>query len=622
MITRFIKIIVFLVMPLFSFVSNISAQTSVTVDVGKRLKILNGRESGINMDYLMDGSYLTPATSTTTALKNMGVKLMRYPGGEKSDNYLWSAAPWTASSPRMALLDAVNCWPTGDALFVDQANAEKKCKSVVLDFDEFMTMSKAVGAQPLIVVAYDAMYNSVAASKPTKAQLIEHAKQWVRYANITKKYGIKYWMIGNESWNLPDYNGRTTAAQYAADIVAFASAMKAVDPTIKIIANGQSSWWPTLLKSSAVSYIDILGFSLYPVYGYTAGYETYRRNNKSLTGEADAAIKAIATYAPSAHRARLKVLATEYNSMDWAGNWGNENNLGHALCNFQIFGDMVINPKVESICLWNTRWVDNQITNQHIYDALDKAGNINATGTAQRVWGRNLLNTMITAASSDTMLKAYATYDTVTKNTNIFLLNKDIAAKKVKVSLKNYTATYRVVKYVFSGSSVSDMFPKFLKQGDTLLPPSIASLTIAPASVTLLKLLPSAALSSLTVQSFAGHASEDSIRLEWQASADTGLTHYAIEKSASFSNPFHFNATIVSNPVRHQLQVRFFSGAGQMVTVQITDAAGRIWGSEKVWIEAGTTTRMPGNISLLQSGQYWLRISTSTQHKTIPFQKL
>jgi len=88
-----------------------TAQATVTVDAGHIIKRLNGLENGINLDYLMDGSYLDPTTPLSTSVKNMGIKLLRYPGGEKSDNYLWSAAPWTAAAPRMALTDAVACWP-------------------------------------------------------------------------------------------------------------------------------------------------------------------------------------------------------------------------------------------------------------------------------------------------------------------------------------------------------------------------------------------------------------------------------------------------------------------------------------------------------------------------------
>ena len=163
-------------------------------------------------------------------------------------------------------------------------------------------------------------------------------------------------MVGNESWNNPEYNGKVSASKYADDLEDFARAMKAVDPTIKIIANGRSDWWETILKSTAVSQIDFLGFSEYPVMNYTGGYEFYRTNNVNLISEVETAIESISTHAAAPHKSRIKVIATEYNSIDWGNAWASANNVGHSLVNFQMFGDMVVKPKLEAACMWNARW--------------------------------------------------------------------------------------------------------------------------------------------------------------------------------------------------------------------------------------------------------------------------
>src|SRR5690606_8713792 len=96
-----------------------------------------------------------------------------------------------------------------------------------LDFDEFMAMCQNVGGVPVIVVCYDAMYKTMTTNgtRPTRAQLITSAAEWVRYANITKGYGVRYWAIGNET----DYHsdGNPGAWQYATDLIDFSNAMKA-----------------------------------------------------------------------------------------------------------------------------------------------------------------------------------------------------------------------------------------------------------------------------------------------------------------------------------------------------------------------------------------------------------
>ena len=116
------------------------------------------------MNYLMDGTYISSNTpsATATALKNMGVKFLRYPGGEKSDNYLWS--PYFHVAPVMTLAGSFR-WPSGDSRFVNSDYTT--AKSVVLDFDEFVDTYEQVGAEPMIVCAYDAAYSeSVGNSTP------------------------------------------------------------------------------------------------------------------------------------------------------------------------------------------------------------------------------------------------------------------------------------------------------------------------------------------------------------------------------------------------------------------------------------------------------------------------
>jgi len=100
----------------------------------------------------------------------------------------------------------------------------------------------------------------------------------VRYVNITHARGVQYWSIGNE----PDLSGGpygyTTAAQVAAYIRPFASAMKAVDPSIKIVGPDTTWYNPAIMNGLTTPggpdditgkdangryYVDILAFHHY-----------------------------------------------------------------------------------------------------------------------------------------------------------------------------------------------------------------------------------------------------------------------------------------------------------------------------------------------------------------------
>jgi hypothetical protein len=63
----------------------------------------------------------------------------------------------------------------------------------------------------------------------------EEAAAWVRYANVRKHLGIRLWQVGNEIDGYWEEGGPVSAAQYARKYLAYAKAMKAVDPDILIL---------------------------------------------------------------------------------------------------------------------------------------------------------------------------------------------------------------------------------------------------------------------------------------------------------------------------------------------------------------------------------------------------
>jgi len=114
----------------------------------------------------------------------------------------------------------------------------------------------------------------------------EEAAAWVRYANKTKGYNIHDWQIGNENDGDWEEAGPLSARQYTAKFLAFARAMKAVDPTIHIhgpLHSGDEvnlrgdgtysgkSWLNTFLKlvgeaerHDKKTYLDAVDFHTYP----------------------------------------------------------------------------------------------------------------------------------------------------------------------------------------------------------------------------------------------------------------------------------------------------------------------------------------------------------------------
>jgi hypothetical protein len=105
----------------------------------------------------------------------------------------------------------------------------------------------------------------------------EKAAELVRYANVEKGYGFKYWEVGNE----PDLYLRRNSRKgdpvfdvnwYNTQFRLFANSMKAVDPDIKVVGpavtGGWRDWIPDFIRENG-DIVDVISW-----HWYTDGHET------------------------------------------------------------------------------------------------------------------------------------------------------------------------------------------------------------------------------------------------------------------------------------------------------------------------------------------------------------
>ncbi|TDO42160.1 cellulose binding domain-containing protein [Paractinoplanes brasiliensis] len=228
--------------------------TRVDVDVRAGLAPVATGALGVN-HAIWDSQLGTPAVSDL--LKDAGVQMLRYPGGSYADIYHWRdhTAPGGYVAPGT-------------------------------DFDTFMAGARRTGAEPMIIANYG-------------TGTAQEAADWVRYANVTKKYNARYWTIGNENygnghygsaWEADDHADKSPK-EYAANVVAYAQAMKAVDPSIKvgavltmpgnwpdgIVGAGDEGSWNTEVLTRAGSVIDFVDVHWYP--GGSSAAETLTKSS-------------------------------------------------------------------------------------------------------------------------------------------------------------------------------------------------------------------------------------------------------------------------------------------------------------------------------------------------------
>ncbi|HZM84280.1 MAG TPA: cellulose binding domain-containing protein [Candidatus Limnocylindrales bacterium] len=220
-----------------------AATTPVTVTVNARAGLARMPATGLGINDAVWDTHLG-GTPTSDLLRAAGVKMIRYPGGSYGDIYHWEThtAPGGYVAPNT-------------------------------DFDTFIASVRAVGAQPMIIANYGT-------GTP------EEAAGWVNSANILKGYGVKYWTVGNEnygnghygaSWEADNHPDKS-ASFYANQVVAYADAMKAVDPSIKVgaVLTMPANWpdgitagadpgpWNQAVLSIAGSKIDFVDVHWYP----------------------------------------------------------------------------------------------------------------------------------------------------------------------------------------------------------------------------------------------------------------------------------------------------------------------------------------------------------------------
>jgi len=273
-----------------------SAQTTATVKVtaGTTLATIPALAFGINTA-VWDGDMLDAKVSGL--LTNAGITALRYPGGSTSDVYNWQS---------------------NSIIGGGFANANN-------NFDAFMGLVNSTRATPIITVNYGS--NTSDNGGGTTA----FAASWVKYANVTKGYGVKYWEVGNEVYGNGEYGAHWEEdlhsahdpSTYGANVAQFASAMKAVDSTIKVGAvlttpgnwpDGVSPDWNSGVLTKCGSVIDFVIVHWYPQNPGSESDAGLLASPQNIAGMVTK-LKSLLKSFGGTNSGRIQILVTETNSV-------------------------------------------------------------------------------------------------------------------------------------------------------------------------------------------------------------------------------------------------------------------------------------------------------------------
>src|SRR5512143_1021170 len=190
-----------------------SGVCSVTVDAAREVARYNPLILGSNLNWINDGDGIyDPAAGkvredAVRLIKDLGITMLRFPGGDLSEYYDWKQGVGPRQGRGMGL------------------DYEKKPQKMVFGLDEFLRFCEEMHIAPLFTVGY-------ANNTPrTAAQIVEYCNGpatsplgLVRAGNgHPSPYGVKYWEIGNEVYNRGMTRGN--AAEYGKKASGMAKAM-------------------------------------------------------------------------------------------------------------------------------------------------------------------------------------------------------------------------------------------------------------------------------------------------------------------------------------------------------------------------------------------------------------
>jgi alpha-N-arabinofuranosidase len=247
--------------------ANSAATTRVYVDSRRQLGAIDKNLFGSFLEHLgraiYEGIY-DPGSKQSDSngfrrdviaeVRELGVPIVRYPGGNFVSGYNWLDGVGPKQDRRVVLDKA---W---DSLNSNQFGT-----------NEFMAWCQAAGTLPLMGL------NLGTGSTEEAAALVEYCNvdKGTRWSELRRKhgvadpYGVRHWCLGNEMdgpWQI----GHITATEYGYKAADAARQMRAVDPSLTLIACGSSGpFMPTYLDwdrevlEQCYEYVDALSLHRY-----------------------------------------------------------------------------------------------------------------------------------------------------------------------------------------------------------------------------------------------------------------------------------------------------------------------------------------------------------------------
>lgn len=488
-------------------------------------------------------------------VKEAGITLLKYPGGNDADHYIWNSPDNSAGE---------------------------------MNTDEYAALLKTIGAQGFITVNFN---------EPPSL-----AAEWVRYCNKVKGYDIKYWEVGDEQWGAWAA-GHTTPEKYAERFIEFAKAMKAVDPAIKIAADVKPSddpndWTCRVLKAAG-NYIDLVTFSYYPLTdkdeypdSLFASLPTYRRDYDAIRHALQETLPAIDPIHGKVRADTMWIADVGYNSVN--GRPGPITlSIANALWTGDLLGTMAeLGEKIS--CFWALH--NSYPPGGGDYGILSEDGK-NTRSYSYYVfpaYTHLFGHKVVQCISSNPSLSAYAAlYDRDTLS--IILINKDKRrAENVHISLRDFQPESHIAGWILDAKHKLDKLSDDPRAGSPFIekvpPYSLVVLhllrkgTVSPPRNLALHARATASTSAMNGPNFGPSSAVDGkLYTRWASAAlwgaDKGLDPEWFQ--IDLGRPRHFNEVVIHWSKGHGVDYKLEVSSGVRWKTIYSEKNGR-GGTERI----------------------------------------
>jgi hypothetical protein len=374
-----------------------AVQATVTVDAGKTLRMMDPqRLGGTNV-----ALWYQPTTYNAPQIKQwiaeLHARYIRMPGGSWSNSVYWNGHGVRGADGKV---DPSKVGPDGYPAVDYSAYAP----SFLADSKTLHPASNGWHGNVDVKTQHD----FIKAIPGTEALVCPNAgtgravdaAEWVKWANKKMGYNVHYWEIGNElggSWepgnDLPFGKGQITAALYTKRYSDMATAMRKMDPTIKI---GTCPYNEEVLRDCGAN-VDFVSIHTYPGSTTLSDTAMFADIGKSIASQVIPVKGWIQQYQPT-RAAKIEIAYSEWNlaggldnSEMFSGLWGSiflgelaRNGVSLAT-QWDCFSDLFASPEdgyarkseYYALWLWNNymgrRLVPAGSSNQTVYTCASRS---------------------------------------------------------------------------------------------------------------------------------------------------------------------------------------------------------------------------------------------------------